>query len=545
MAAGCGEVADESDASRTTDAPVNVVDAAAGGPDAPVLPDAMPECLSPFDCDDANRCTDDDCVGFQCRNTNLDGVVVPGAIQPAGDCHELRCVDGAETDAIDNGDLPVDGLDCTKDLCNAGVPSNPPEPSGTDCAAGMCNGSGMCVGCTLPSQCGADSYCRIYTCDASVCGVMNTASGTPLPAGDQIAGDCRELQCNGSGGVMEVIKNGDIPPDDGMECTSEACNMGVPVHPPRPIDTPCTEGGGAFCDGAGACVECNNASQCTGAGVCQTNACVSKMCVVNNEPTGTPCSGGFCNPSQACVECTSDTHCGADEFCDTTIWTCTCKPKDCGDLGATCGVHLDGCGGTIDCDNGIDDPAETDIDCGGPVASCPRRCSAGDMCITGSDCVAPLPCSGGLCGGCTGFPDCDCNPGTLGCPAGGGFCCGTSCPVQHNDGHATHNWYDCVPAFTYDKFQATAACERHFGVGNCANDPGACPGGSVDPGGADGGPGPGGTDGGLGMGGDAVVGSAPPGFACGTWVYSGALTGKMVVNPSFCSCPTTGDATWY
>lgn len=76
-------------------------------------------------CDDQNGCTDDACVPCNlpecsgqgvCKNQGLSGIPTPGASQKTGDCRERQCVEGKDTDAIDNFDIPVDGLECRWNL---------------------------------------------------------------------------------------------------------------------------------------------------------------------------------------------------------------------------------------------------------------------------------------------------------------------------------------------------------------------------------------------------------------------------------------------
>ena len=55
---------------------------------------------------------------------------------------------GGVTSSVDDTDLPVDGEDCTTDVCNAGMPSNPPLALRTACMQNggtVCNGRGRCV----------------------------------------------------------------------------------------------------------------------------------------------------------------------------------------------------------------------------------------------------------------------------------------------------------------------------------------------------------------------------------------------------------------
>ena len=67
----------------------------------------------------------------------------------AGDCSANECDGAGGINPIpDNADVPVDGRECTRDLCTAGVPSNPPLGAGTACSQSggtQCDGSGSCV----------------------------------------------------------------------------------------------------------------------------------------------------------------------------------------------------------------------------------------------------------------------------------------------------------------------------------------------------------------------------------------------------------------
>src|SRR6185436_15543127 len=119
-------------------------------------------------------------------------------------------------------------------------------------------------GCGAPSDCpGVDDECKSRTCSVGVCGFAFTASGTAVAA--QVAGNCQKSQCDGSGNTVNVADDADVPADDGAQCTDDVCVAGVPSHPARATNTACNQNGGAFCDAAGACVECNAAAQCPGA----------------------------------------------------------------------------------------------------------------------------------------------------------------------------------------------------------------------------------------------------------------------------------------
>jgi hypothetical protein len=106
--------------------------------------------------------------------------------------------------------------------------------------------------CVTAAECGASTDCATYTCTNNTCGVTFAPMGMPTATG-QTAGDCKELQCDGNGGTTQVTNDADVP-NDGLQCTTDACAMGTPMTTNVPGGTPCNEGGGTMCDGNGACV---------------------------------------------------------------------------------------------------------------------------------------------------------------------------------------------------------------------------------------------------------------------------------------------------
>jgi hypothetical protein len=339
------------------------------------------ECLEASDCTMIveDECQARACVAGQCvADPTPVGFVVNAALQQNGDCN-VRVCDGAGAmmDIADDDDVLDDGLDCTSEYCSGGSLFTGNVAATTPCGTqGQCNGMGQCVGCLAPDDCsGQDSFCQVRTCVANVCGVSNTAVGTSLPPADQTANDCVELQCDGNGGVAPVPLDGDLPLDDGNQCTDEQCASGVPTHPDLPINTVCSQGGGKYCDGTGSCVECNAAGHCDVAPECQVAACVSHQCQTDpvlagtpapaqtpydcrlrvcdgmggvstqnqdadvpydanqctgdvctagvpsnpNSPAGTACTqmgGNACDGSGVCVECTNDSHCPSNQYCN-------------------------------------------------------------------------------------------------------------------------------------------------------------------------------------------------------------------------------------
>ncbi len=255
---------------------------------------ACVECNAPADC--GHLPADDDCqtrtcVANTCGQTFTAVDTALGA-QTGGDCKVLVCDgSGGSKINVDDADLPDDANACTKNLCANGVASNPNEPFNAPCGVGgtlFCNGAGACFGCTADVHCDADTFCKNNFCDIVIgtCKFNSTANNTPLPVGDQTVGDCKEVQCNGAGNTKVVNRNQDVPADDGKECTSETCTNGTPQHPNKALNTACGVGGTKYCDGGGACVDCNAVNQCPAAADCKSAACLNKACTTTNDAMG-------------------------------------------------------------------------------------------------------------------------------------------------------------------------------------------------------------------------------------------------------------------
>lgn len=119
--------------------------------------------------------------------------------------------------------------------------------------------------------------CQTLACEGEVCKHEELPAGTMV---DESYGDCRALVCDGVGGFEEVIAD-DPPheprgncsksvcdaagnpglvvdpsdaPNDGLECTFDACVDGAPTSTPMAINSPCA--GGGYCDALGTCRAC-------------------------------------------------------------------------------------------------------------------------------------------------------------------------------------------------------------------------------------------------------------------------------------------------
>ena len=137
-------------------------------------------------------------------NNTAPGTATPS--QVTGDCHQNQCDgNGGVTNAIDNTDTKSDNNDCTTDTCSNGTLTYTPTAPRTVCAGGggkvLCDGSGVCVGCLVPADCGSDTICATQTCNAGACGVNNTSAGTWC-AGTDAGVDAGESVCDGLGACL-------------------------------------------------------------------------------------------------------------------------------------------------------------------------------------------------------------------------------------------------------------------------------------------------------------------------------------------------------
>ncbi|MFO0660896.1 MAG: proprotein convertase P-domain-containing protein [Polyangiaceae bacterium] len=160
---------------------------------------------------------------------------------------------------------------------------------GTSGSAGSA-GTGGTAGapqCSAPSDCpGTDSACAFRTCEAGVCGMGFTASGTATNT--QINGDCLVSQCDGAGNVVTVVDDTDVP-DDTNPCTTDSCNAGQITHTNEVVGASC--GTNLKCDGNGACVGCVTKDDCPGTDdECKTRTCTSGACGFSFTTAGTAVS---------------------------------------------------------------------------------------------------------------------------------------------------------------------------------------------------------------------------------------------------------------
>jgi hypothetical protein len=244
---------------------------------------------------------------------------------------------------------------------------------------------------------------------------VNAQAGTVIP---DVPGDCRDVVCDGLGGVASrPLDENDVPVFENT-CVAGTCNKaGGAGAEPRVAGTPSfVAGGNKVCDGTGHCVQCVLQSDCAAGLYCQRDhTCGTTPC------TDVACGGG-CMPCALGGRCLANGDC-LSFACDTTAMACVadhCQDNhtdgnesdvDCGGgspcarcpLGATCNIAYDCASQFCDglshkcvpaadgCTDHARDGNETDVDCGGPL--CPP-CGSNQLCNSNTDCQAGLHCGG-------------------------------------------------------------------------------------------------------------------------------------------------------
>jgi hypothetical protein len=237
----------------------------------------------------------------------------------------------------------------------------------------------------------------------AVLGCAFTGGGCQLIAGVQDAvldpslceGDAgHAVKCpndgGGTGGSQGCNDTSDCP-DPMNDCKTRLCTSHQCGIADAPNGASCSNNGGKVCSDKGECVECDVATDCAGS-ICQENKCIASSCIdktKNGDEADIDC-GGSCSPCPDGKTCTNGATDCTGGACDKG--TC-CTPKTCAMLGLTCGTAPDGCGGMLQCDNGVMDGTETDADCGGVGCA---QCASGLMCKISMDCTSSS-CVDGVC----------------------------------------------------------------------------------------------------------------------------------------------------
>jgi hypothetical protein len=362
-------------------------------------------------CNDLVACTVDTCdtEAGTCMFTQAPDGPVPGIEDVPGDCFNIVCAGGAETQVADDTETPPDDMNpCTTAVCMGGAVMTAFAAANTDCGMGLvCNDMGQCVGCNNPAQCPMALECKQATCDKGTCGVQDKNAGTPCGAGI----------CNGSGACVQCVNNDDCGGPSEI-CSNSTCVLSCPDGMTNGDETDMDCGGDA-CPPCGDGKSCDVGDDCSSKS-CKGGVCVQPACddnVKNGAETDTDCGGPTCSKCATGDTCLAGTDCQSAvctggtckaPACNDMVKNGTETDKDCGGACPDCADNLM-CGNAGDCLSGIctggvcQVPAcndtvkngmETDVDCGG-AGGCPK-CAQGKTCMVASDCLSNK-CMGGTC----------------------------------------------------------------------------------------------------------------------------------------------------
>jgi hypothetical protein len=226
--------------------------------------------------------------------------------------------------------------------------------TGEDC------GGPDCKPCELGAPCLKDRDCNEGRCSTTA--VATAGYGYCISLG------CREDECGG--------KCARCAP--GLPCTNtEDCVAGSECRGGVCCGAPCS-GVCRQCElRTGACIPAPPSTKATGCeGVCDAKgdclACHNRT--LDNSEGDTDCGG-------PCAKCENSRRCNSNDDCA----SCNCQMTTSGGPGVCAPAN---------CQNGVLDGCETDVDCGGP---CGATCGAGQTCKTKGDCLS-LTCTTNRCG---------------------------------------------------------------------------------------------------------------------------------------------------
>lgn len=383
-------------------------------------------------------------------------------------------------------------------------------PQGAVCMVPACSEDGICdllaaedgAACEFnggPGQCAGGS-CIATTCDPPCtdtnlndcmepfCPEGATECDTrPRRADSDCTSNGKDGKCDDAGtcnicATVNCTAPGPCQSDSTCNPTTGTCNP----FANKPLDTVCSPDG-KVCDGKGACVECNNPSQCDeDANDCTARACDEGTCGQQNVGDGTACDlvgtdDGVCEAG-VCVQAPECTPATQDEDC---VSTNQCVRGVCVNLECSFENVTNGQGCTIDpnpgtCQNG------TCVDlCVGVVCPEPNQCQNDDsICdlsdgscnphsnkLAGTACNEPggRVCDGqGSCVGCNVDADCDdgneCN-GSDYCRLSDRTCHGGSIPFCDDFNECTVNGCDPATGCFYANVPDGVSCSA--GTGTC------------------------------------------------------------------------------
>jgi hypothetical protein len=391
------------------------------------------KCLQNTDCGIGNVCIDGTCFIGSCQNNRLD------VGETDIDCGGNQCPPCAKGKSCNQPSDCVNRVPCTNNQC--GDPQcfdNKQDGTETDVDCG-----GSCASCGIGKSCSLAADCLSLNCDTGICAAANCHDGS------QNEGESA-VDCGDAVGLCPRCDAGKTCTDS-SSCASNHCVTGI-CAPPTCNDG-ILNGTETAKDCGGSCQPCADNSPCLAPTDCTSSVCRGGTCqpptcadgVKNGKETGKDC-GGPCTLLTPAQLCPNNEGCGTNSDC--IFNTCTagvCQPPTCSngvldpgetaiDCGGNCPPCDDGlkCAVAQDCKSKVCNSStktcdkascsdfvtngnETDIDCGG--TTCTQRCLTGKTCLSDSDCLSKVcdsttnkcsapTCSDGAQNGTETGPDC-------------------------------------------------------------------------------------------------------------------------------------------
>lgn len=399
------------------------------------------------------------------------------------------CGDGV----IDSGETCDPGIDSGDGACPTTCPSV------TACSVGELVGSPDSCNATCSVRvietCVDDDGCCPAACDDTTDNDCSATCGDGvIDDGETCDGDCGT--CDSSDACREGIATGSAD-NCSLECAFEpitacqdddgCCPSGCDESTDSDCLDTCGDGdvvAGEVCDG-NCPTSCDDGDACTIDGSSGSASLCNKVCT-HQEITACQDGDGCC--AAGCTSANDD--------------DCTCTPRSCADIGATCGDADDGCGGTLSCgtcSGARSCQNNTCVDV--PVGSIGDACDADDNCPV--DCADTGDFKDGFCTqACDDDFDCTSGSHCIEMPGYQDTFCAPNCQADNDcrsDGYGCwdvdyDNTKECAPR-AQGNAQVGAACDglyqcaahlnvcaQGFADGYCTREcffNGECPSGSV------------------------------------------------------------------
>ena len=399
-------------------------------------------------CDDANQCTDDECVtGTGCAYVNNTVLCAEAACQDGNFLPGAFCNDGSCP--VQVPEVCNDGNDCTDDSCDPANGCANTSNTATVCHAGYCDTllwytevnckvNGLCPDQQLTQDCNDGEVCTIDACDPAA-GCDNSQNYDGYVCGPSYCDSLTFYEAQTcTSGACPGYTTLDCDTDDGNVCTYPACDKTDGCSQANQPDS--HECAAARCEGG----DHYQAVNCDGAGTCPAQEPVD--C-----DDGNPCTDDSCDPVDGCIHTANTAIVCQSGDCDALLWY---DEVNCGDDGSCPDQGL-----TLDCDDGL----ICTVDACDPVTGCDNTqnndgYACGPSFCDGLTFHQEQACSGGTCPAYT-TSDCDVDDGNA--------CTYPVCHEQNGCSQANQlTGYEC----------AAAKCENgdHYPAVTCEQ-AGTCP----------------------------------------------------------------------